>query len=77
MHSVQSYLEGLSSPELKGVLWGWNDRSLSMTEEDVGRIVDILRSRNDLDLETAAAVEKRLEATQQESLCSKPPYFLR
>ena len=77
MHTVQSYLQGLSSPELKGVLWGWNDRSLSMTEEDAGRIVDILRSRNDLDPETAAAVEKRLKATQQEPLCSKPPYLLR
>ena len=61
MHSIESYLQGLSTPVLKGGLSGWCDGLASYVDDAVLMMVEILRSRGALDPELAASVEKRRE----------------
>ena len=61
MHSIESYLERLSTPVLKGGLSGWCDGLASYVDDAVLMMVEILRSRGALDPELAAFVEKRWE----------------
>ena len=65
MHSFQSYLQGLSTPVLKGGLSGWCDGLASYVDEAVLLMVEILRSRGELDPELAASVEKRREVLRK------------
>lgn len=65
MHSYQSYLQGLSTPVLKGGLSGWCDGLASYVDEAVLLMVEILRSRGELDPELAEAVERRREVLRK------------
>ena len=65
MHSIQSYLQGLPTPVLKGGLSGWCDGLASYVDEAVLLMVEILRSRGELDPELAASVEKRREVLRK------------
>ncbi len=65
MHSFQSYLQGLPTPVLKGGLSGWCDGLASYVDEAVLLMVEILRSRGELDPETEEAVAQRLEALRK------------
>lgn len=66
MHSVQAYLQSLSTPVPKGALLGWCDGVASYMDSDVRLMLEILRSREALDPETAEAVERRWKAADRE-----------
>ena len=61
MHSVQSYLKGMTSQELKSILWTAEFQPCVIAGEVLIIIRDILRDRGDLNPDTAALVERCLE----------------